>query len=50
MTSDANNPKHASQTERCIIGLSRIIPGHLLLNGYTSMEFITMIEQVMADA
>lgn len=40
------NLKHTPQTEPRIIGLSRPIPGPLLLNGYASMEFVAMLEQL----
>lgn len=40
------NPKHTPKTEPNIIGLSRAIPGPLLLNGYAAMEFVAMLEQL----
>ena len=33
-------------TEKRKIGISRIIPGPLLLNGYSAMEFVSMLEQL----
>lgn len=36
-------------TEKRKIGISRIIPGPLLLNGYSAMEFVSMLEQLRAD-
>ena len=35
-------------TEKRKIGISRIIPGPLLLNGYSAMEFLAMLEQFRA--
>lgn len=33
-------------TEKRKIGTSRIIPGPLLINGYSTMEFVHMLEQL----